>query len=60
MNLSSTGLAHLGLRVTNLTRARQFYVDTLGFEPLLELPDLLICNAYGSIIAFRGNANAYR
>ena len=56
MKLSSTGLAHIGLRVTNLARARQFYVDTLGFEPLLELPDLLICNAYGSTIAFHGNA----
>jgi len=56
MKLSSTGLAHIGLRVTNLARARQFYVDTLGFEPLLELPDPLICNAYGSTIAFRGNA----
>jgi catechol 2,3-dioxygenase-like lactoylglutathione lyase family enzyme len=56
MKLSSTGLAHIGLCVTNLARARQFYVDTLGFEPLLELPDLLICNAYGSTIAFRGNA----
>ncbi len=56
MHLSSTGLAHIGLRVTNIARTRQFYVDTLGFEPLLELPDLLICNAYGSTIAFRGNA----
>ena len=56
MNLASTGLAHIGLRVTDLARARLFYVDTLGFELLLELPDLLICNAYGSTIAFRGNA----
>ncbi len=56
MKLSSNGLAHLGLRVTNLSRARQFYVETLGFQPVVELPDLLICNAYGSIVAFRGNA----
>ncbi len=56
MKLQSTGLAHLGLRVTNLARTRQFYVDTLGFQPFLEVPDLLICNAYGVIIAFRGNA----
>jgi len=56
MKLASTGLAHIGLRVTDLVRARRFYVDTLGFEPLLELPDLLICNAYGSIVAFRGKA----
>ena len=56
MKLASTGLAHIGLRVTDLARARHFYVDILGFEPLLEFPDLLICNAYSSTIAFRGNA----
>lgn len=56
MKLPSTGLAHLGLRVSDLARARQFYVDTLGFEPLRESPDLLICDAYGTFIAFRGNA----
>src|SRR3977135_999849 len=54
MKLASHGLAHLGLRVTDLARARQFYVDTLGFEPLRELPDLLICNAYGTFLAFQG------
>ncbi len=56
MKLASTGLAHLGLRVTDLARARHFYVDTLGFVPLLDSPDRLICNAYGSSIAFQGNA----
>ena len=57
MKLLSTGLSHLGLRVTDLDRARQFYVDILGFEPLAEQPGLLICNAYGSVIAFRGGAS---
>jgi catechol 2,3-dioxygenase-like lactoylglutathione lyase family enzyme len=41
MKLPSTRLAHLGLRVTNLARARQLYVDILGFEPLLERPDVI-------------------
>jgi glyoxylase I family protein len=55
MKLSSTGLTHLGLRVTDLARTRQFYVDILGFQPIAELPGLLLCNAYGSVIAFRGD-----
>jgi glyoxylase I family protein len=55
MKLPSTGLAHLGLRVTALARARHFYVDILGFQLILEGPGLLICNAYGSVIAFRGD-----
>jgi catechol 2,3-dioxygenase-like lactoylglutathione lyase family enzyme len=56
MKLSSTGLSHLGLRVTDLARARQFYVDILGFQPLIEQAGILICNAYGSVIAFGGDA----
>ncbi len=56
MKLASTGLTHLGLRVTHLAQTRQFYVDTLGFVPLLETPEVLICNAYGTVIAFRGDA----
>jgi len=27
------GLAHIGLYVTDLSRSKAFYVDTLGFEP---------------------------
>ena len=54
MKLASTGLAHLALRVTNMVRTRQFYVDILGFEPFQELPGTLICNAYGTFIAFQG------
>ena len=56
MQLASTGLAHLALRVTDMARTRQFYVDTLRFEPLQELPGVLICNVYGTFIAFHGNA----
>ena len=41
MQLASTGLAHLALRVTDMARTRQFYVDTLRFEPLQELPDAI-------------------
>lgn len=56
MKLAPTGLAHLALRVTNMVRTRQFDVDILGFEPLQELPGTLICNAYGTFIAFQGDA----
>ncbi len=56
MQLASTGLAHLALRVTDIARTRHFYVDTLRFEPLQELAGILICNVYGPFIAFLGNA----
>jgi glyoxylase I family protein len=56
MKLASTGLAHIGVRVTDLARTRNFYVDKLGFVPLVDLPDRLICDAYGLTIAFIGRA----
>jgi glyoxylase I family protein len=56
MKLASTGLAHLGLRVTDLARTRHFYVDMLGFVPVVDIPGYLICNAYGLTIGFQGNA----
>jgi glyoxylase I family protein len=56
MKLASTGLAHIGIRVTDLARTRNFYVDKLGFVPLADSPERLICNAYGLIIAFLGRA----
>ena len=57
MKLATTGLAHLALRVTDLARARSFYVDTLGFEPLHDLPYAVVCNAYGTPLVLIGNAS---
>ena len=56
MKIPSTGLAHFALRITDLARTRRFYVDTLGFQPMAEPPGLLLCNAYGFVIAFVGDA----
>ena len=36
MKLNANGLSHLGLRVTNLARAKHFYVDTLGCQVMRE------------------------
>jgi catechol 2,3-dioxygenase-like lactoylglutathione lyase family enzyme len=36
-----TGLAHLGLEVKSLDRARAFYCDRLGLDPVAETPDRL-------------------
>ena len=56
MSFSTTGLHHLAIRVTDLARARKFYVDTLGFQPVLETPGLIIVSANGSILGIRGDA----
>lgn len=47
MKLNANGLSHLGLRVTNLARAKRFYVDTLGCQVVREIEGVLI-GLYGT------------
>jgi glyoxylase I family protein len=56
MPIQTAGLHHLAIRVTDLARARQFYVETLGFQPVLELSGLIIVNANGTLLGIRGDA----
>lgn len=37
--VNTTGLHHLGLTVPNLTATRNFFVNTLGFKQVAEVPD---------------------
>ena len=54
MKLKANGLSHLGLRVTNLARAKRFYVDTLGCELVREVDGAVLVNVYGTLIALYG------
>ena len=56
MQLSTYSLSHLALRVTDLARARSFYVDTLGFEMVRETPTAVFLDAHGLLIALIGPA----
>jgi glyoxylase I family protein len=58
MKLNARGLSHLGLRVTDLARAKRFYVDTLGCQMLRETEGVVLLNAYGLLIELQG-ADAY-
>ena len=58
MNLNAKGLSHLGLRVTDLARAKHFYVDTLGCQLMREAEGVVLINAYGVLILLHG-ADAY-
>ncbi len=55
MKLNAKGLSHIGLRVTNLARAKQFYVDTLGCELVREIDEALLINMYGTLFALYGS-----
>ena len=57
MKLNAKGLSHLGLRVTNLARARRFYVDTLGSQVVREGEGAVLINMCGVLIGlYEGDA----
>jgi glyoxylase I family protein len=58
MKLNAKGLSHLGLRVTDLARAKSFYVDTLGCQVVRETDGVVLLNAYGLLIGLQG-ADSY-
>ena len=55
MQLNANGLSHLGLRVTNLARAKHFYVDTLGCQLVREIDGAVLVNVYGTLFALYGD-----
>jgi glyoxylase I family protein len=55
MNLQANGLSHLGLRVTDLARAKRFYVDTLGCQLVREVDGAVLINVYGMLFALYGD-----
>jgi catechol 2,3-dioxygenase-like lactoylglutathione lyase family enzyme len=56
MALQTNGLSHLAIRFTYLARAKKFYVETLGFQQLLETEGLVLVNADGALLGIRGIA----
>ena len=54
MKLNAKGLSHLGLRVTDIARAKRFYVDTLGCELVREIDGAVLINMYGTLFALYG------
>jgi len=51
MKLNATGLSHLGLRVTNLVRAKHFYLDLLGCQLVRETEGGALINVSGMLVA---------
>ena len=54
MKLNANGLSHFGLRVTNLARAKRFYVDTIGCQLVRETDGAVLVNMYGTLMALYG------
>jgi glyoxylase I family protein len=54
MRLGANGWSHLGLRVTDLARAKRFYVDTLGCALVRETEGAVFVTVAGLLIALLG------
>ena len=57
MQLNANGLSHLGLRVTDIARAKRFYIDTLGCQLVREIDGAVLVNVYGTLFALYGDAS---
>ena len=53
VNIKTTGVHHVALRVSNLERAKRFYTETLGFPVVVDSPELVLFLAGGTAFGLR-------
>ncbi len=53
IDLRTTGVHHIALRVTDLERSKRFYISTLGFPVVAEFPDLVLFSAGPVVFGIR-------
>src|ERR1700730_11990076 len=56
MSLVTGGLHHVSIRTTNLRRAKRFYTETIGFQPVLETEATVLLDAHGPLLGLWGPA----
>ena len=56
IGIRTSGVHHIALRVTDLRRARTFYIERLGFPMLLDGDELFLFAAGGTAVGVRGPA----
>jgi glyoxylase I family protein len=54
IGVKTRGVHHVALRVTDLARAKVFYIDRLGFPLLMEATGIFLFAAGGTAFAVRG------
>lgn len=56
VDMRTSGIHHLALRVSDYDRSKRFYTETLGFSVALEKGGILIFMAGGTPVSIRGPA----
>ena len=54
VNMTTPGVHHVSLRVSDLDRAKKFYCDTLGFKHLMDSDNLCLFLAGNTAFGLRG------
>jgi glyoxylase I family protein len=54
IEIKTPGVHHIAIRVTEMDRSKAFYIDQLGFNAVLDTPELLIFFAGTTAIAIKG------
>ena len=54
IQMKTSGVHHVSLRVSDLNRAKKFYCDTLGFKHLMDADNLCLFLAGGTPFGLRG------
>jgi len=54
IQMKTSGVHHVSLRVSDLKRAKKFYCDTLGFKHLMDADNLTLFLAGGTAFGLRG------
>ncbi|HEV2131141.1 MAG TPA: VOC family protein [Longimicrobiaceae bacterium] len=54
IQIQTPGVHHIALRSSDLQRSRRFYIDTLGFSPILEAEGIFLFLAGSTAIGVRG------
>lgn len=53
VRITTAGVHHIALRVSDFARAKRFYTETLGFPVLMEVPGLLLFAAGATAFGIR-------
>jgi len=54
IQMKTSGVHHVALRVSDLNRSKKFYCDTLGFKHLMDADNLTLFLAGGTAFGLRG------
>lgn len=54
IEIKTPGVHHIAIRVTDMARSKNFYINQLGFKAVIDQPELLIFFAGTTAIAIKG------